>query len=693
MATTLQVSVAFVVVVLVTCFLDNAVSSSTVCPPRCRCDSSRKTVYCMNKKLSKLPLGIPLDTKRLLLQNNQLLNDPDLDNILSSLSSLEKLELSNNSLTSFPRNLPRSLTWISMKDNDIKYIGSQSLEGLNMLKILYLDNNSITNQGLSPSAFTGASNLHTISLKWNRLTSVPQGLPAGIRYAHFGHNLINTVPKNAVQHLGRVMSLDLNNNLLNSTSFENDALSSLIELQYLDLSHNRLTFLPAGLPGNLTQLFASHNLVKSINAPPLGQERSMSLASLTFLEHLDLSFNRLQSVEPGSFSSLISLKTVILHDNPWQCDCHLKYLKTWLTETPALMTMDSNTICFTPNAFQGVTLRSLDHESLTCSSKQVPKYNISISPKAFTLSWLISDTSNPDYVEYNAFCGEPKCENCSQQEIIDIAERQEYTYVSSIVKSYDLFPTDYKDIDRGIARVDITNRKPGRLYIICLLGSYKDISELTISDCDFVKTTEEKSTTASPIQENEVFIPIWLAVLIAILAILITAAIVLVIYCQRLNAKKYKWKHGRRETAQMTYDPFRQIYAMPRSDSRNDRMYDSAIVGGVNISNFREGYLSSTQDAGKEFDVTLMVNASSNHNLLHIPSPETCESYCSDCHDDTISTTHTRTNTTNGSLRSHDEQAAPSNHHHHARHHQPPRYERQTPTSNGYESVRTYEAV
>lgn len=661
-------------------------SASSACPHQCRCDRSRKTVYCIRKELLDLPLGIPLDTKTLFLQNNKLVNSPTLDSILSSLTSLTKLDLTNNSLTSFPKNLPPSLVWISMVDNDIKYVGSQSLGRLSRLTTLKLDNNSITNQGLSPSAFRGAENLRTISLKWNRLTSLPEGLPGGLRFAHFGFNTISSISLTAARDLTQVTSMYLNNNELTSKSFGKDALRQLKQLQYIDLSHNKLTYVPEGLPRNLTQLFLSHNLIKSINAPALGQEKSMSLAGLTFLENLDLSYNRLRGVKPGSFSSLISLRTVILYENPWQCDCHLKYLKSWLSESRVLMTMDSNTICFTPDAFQGVTLRSLDHVSLTCSSKQAPEYNISISPRSLILSWLISDSNYPDYVEYNAFCGVPKCENCSQREIIDSAVREEYTYVSSIVKSYDLFPTDYTDAENGYARIAINKRKPGQLYIVCLMGSYKDIDELTVEDCKFVKTEAIATTAPGPIQDEKAMVPAWLAVLIALLAILVLAAIVLVIYCQRLNAKKEKYKRGynRDPLPQMTYDPIRQLYTMPATaNSRADGLFEPSMIGG---GHFRDGFPrgSATQDAGKEFDVTLMMNSNSNHNLLQVPSPETCESYCSDCHEDTISTSRTRTNTTDGSIGS---QSDGVQHYHHgsSRHHQhPPRYESHVANSNGF---------
>lgn len=672
--------------------LSAAILSSSACPRRCRCDGRRTTVYCNGKGLFSIPFGIPRNTTTLYLQNNRLANSPNLDKILSSLARLRKLDLSNNSLTSFPKNLPPTLTEASMKDNDIKYIGSKSLGRLNMLQKLILDNNSITNQGVSPSAFIGATNLRFISLQWNRLTSLPEGLPNGIKMAVFTHNLINAVSQAAVRDLTNLVTLKLGHNMLHSDSFEENALRPLIQLKYLDLSYNKLTYVPACIPGNVTSLSLSHNLIKAINEPVTGQRRVMSFSRLAFLEDLDLSFNRLKWVEPQSLDALISLKTVMLNENPWQCDCHLKYLKKWISTTMALMSGESKTICFTPEAFQSVTLQSLDHDSLTCMSKQVPEYNISFSTRSITLLWDVSNSNYPDYVEYKAFCGLPKCKDCSKEEIIDRALSEQYMYVSSIVASHAVFPTDYSNTVNGIGRININNREPGQLYIICLMESSKDIADLSIEDCKFVTTATEATAPPGTIHANEAYVPVWLAVLIALLAILVLAAIVLVIYCQRLNAKKNKYKRGQREaTPPMTYDPIRDVYTIPGArsavtDSRGDRMYDPNMNGG----GFRDGYArgSATQDAGKEFDVTLMISANSNHNLLHVPSPETCESYCSDGHNDTISTSHTRTNTTDGSIGS---QSDGGNHYHSNRHHHqyqhyqpPPRYETHVANSNGY---------
>ncbi|NXN09584.1 GPIX protein, partial [Indicator maculatus] len=45
--------------------------------------------------------------------------------------------------------------------------------------------------------------------------------------------------------------------------------------------------------------------------------------------------NSLTTVPPGSLDSLSSLQELRVFDNPWDCDCHILYLKLWLEEVSA----------------------------------------------------------------------------------------------------------------------------------------------------------------------------------------------------------------------------------------------------------------------------------------------------------------------------------------------------------------------
>ncbi|XP_054693608.1 platelet glycoprotein IX [Grus americana] len=63
-------------------------------------------------------------------------------------------------------------------------------------------------------------------------------------------------------------------------------------------------------------------------------------------KRLYLQNNSLTSVPPGVLDSLRSLEEVKIFDNPWNCDCHILYLKLWLEDFSPLSLEDIR--CATP---------------------------------------------------------------------------------------------------------------------------------------------------------------------------------------------------------------------------------------------------------------------------------------------------------------------------------------------------------
>ena len=57
-------------------------------------------------------------------------------------------------------------------------------------------------------------------------------------------------------------------------------------------------------------------------------------AGLGQLRKLDLSYNRLRSIEDGSLGSLQSLQEIDLSGNDWSCDCYMRPLKEFLDNNP-----------------------------------------------------------------------------------------------------------------------------------------------------------------------------------------------------------------------------------------------------------------------------------------------------------------------------------------------------------------------
>lgn len=191
-----------------------------------------------------------------------------------------------------------------------------------------------------------------------------------------------------------VVSLNLSHNRILGLDGQ---LAAFTHLRFLDLSHNRLSRLPGGLPRSLWQLRASSNRLKSlskndtvhqwnlrlldlsangleratfinntlINLSVLNLSRNRfrtvptnlptnlksvdlshnalflvlpgSLDRLPRLTHLHLHDNRFTGLPRGALDRLVSLSVMTLGDNPWACHHHddISYLVSWTQRTPA----------------------------------------------------------------------------------------------------------------------------------------------------------------------------------------------------------------------------------------------------------------------------------------------------------------------------------------------------------------------
>jgi hypothetical protein len=57
------------------------------------------------------------------------------------------------------------------------------------------------------------------------------------------------------------------------------------------------------------------------------------LRGLDRLESLNLFSNRISCVSPGAFDSLVSIQTLNLMANPFNCNCHMGWFGEWLRQS------------------------------------------------------------------------------------------------------------------------------------------------------------------------------------------------------------------------------------------------------------------------------------------------------------------------------------------------------------------------
>ncbi|XP_076123141.1 leucine-rich repeat-containing protein 3B-like [Alosa pseudoharengus] len=109
------------------------VAAGTACAPRCYCSEAEgKTVRCSHLRLTRVPPGIPNDTRRLYLDYNQLASLPT--DAFLGLPLLAELDLSHNELAVLEpgafRGLAPSLKFLDLSSNRLATLNPEAFEGL-----------------------------------------------------------------------------------------------------------------------------------------------------------------------------------------------------------------------------------------------------------------------------------------------------------------------------------------------------------------------------------------------------------------------------------------------------------------------------------------------------------------------------------------------------------------------------------
>ncbi|EFB19522.1 hypothetical protein PANDA_017549, partial [Ailuropoda melanoleuca] len=299
------------------------------------CSLSYRTISCISAGLTQIPLLTAPEITSLELVGNSITDIPD--GAFNGLPNLERLDLSNNNITSpgtspkafkllkklmllnmdgnnlaeIPSELPSALEELKINENSLQAINEESLSDLNQLVTLELEGNNLSETNVNPLAFKSLKSLAYLRLGRNKFRIIPQGLPASIEELYLENNQIEEITEICFNHTRKISVIVLRYNKIEENRIAPLAWINQENLESIDLSYNKLYHVPSYLPKSLLHLVLLGNQIERIPGYVFGHMQPG-------LEYLYLSFNRLSDdgVDRVSFyGTYHSLRELFLDHN------------------------------------------------------------------------------------------------------------------------------------------------------------------------------------------------------------------------------------------------------------------------------------------------------------------------------------------------------------------------------------------
>ncbi|XP_060905245.1 slit homolog 1b [Labrus mixtus] len=313
-----------------------------------------------------------------------------------ALRSLEVLTLNNNNISSIPvssfNHMPKlrtfrlhsnslrcdcHLAWLSPWLRQRAALGlytqcssPPTLRGLNLAELRKSD---FACSGHGDSAFVQPCSLasgscppmcscsnNIVDCRGRGLTAIPAHLPEAMTEIRLEQNGIKSVPPGAFTSYKKLRRIDLSNNQISEIA--PDAFQGLRALNSLVLYGNKITELPSGVFDGLASLE-----LLLLNANKIHCIRASVFKDLENLALLSLYDNKIQSLAKGTFSSLHSIQTLHLAQNPFVCDCNVKWLADFLRSNPI---ETSGARCASPRRLANKRIAQIKSSKFRCSAKE-----------------------------------------------------------------------------------------------------------------------------------------------------------------------------------------------------------------------------------------------------------------------------------------------------------------------------------
>ncbi|XP_025917125.1 slit homolog 3 protein [Apteryx rowi] len=209
-----------------------------------------------------------------------------------------------------------------------------------------------------PSACTCSNNV--VDCRGRGLIEIPANLPEDIWEIRLEQNLIKVIPPGAFTQYKKLKRIDISKNQISDIA--PDAFKGLKSLISLVLYGNKITEIPQGLFDDLVSL-----QLLLLNANKINCLRVNTFQGLHNLKLLSLYDNKLQTISKGLFAPLRSIQTLHLAQNPFVCDCHLKWLADYLQDNPI---ETSGARCSSPRRLANKRISQIKSKKFRCSGSE-----------------------------------------------------------------------------------------------------------------------------------------------------------------------------------------------------------------------------------------------------------------------------------------------------------------------------------
>jgi Leucine-rich repeat (LRR) protein len=291
-------------------------------------------------------------------------------------NSLQNLVLDNNCFTKVPTEAINGMTnliALHMKYNKLKKLGSHQITNVKSLSMLTFTHNEI--ETIEPDFVTKAANIRYIYLNENKIKNIVSGTFKQFNSSEvidLSYNELTEITSNMFSGLESLQHLNLESNAIKEIAA---GAFSTTPLLLLWLPHNCLTSVsPAMFQGTpfLKQISLANNNIRIITP--------LSFAHLANLHTLDLSSNKISSIETGALTGT-DFMTVRLQENPFVCTQDGFHV---LNGQEAInLTSEANLICQSENV----------HDN----TDQCPRRKELPSPQPCCLRTIVKTTTMPQF--------------------------------------------------------------------------------------------------------------------------------------------------------------------------------------------------------------------------------------------------------------------------------------------------------